>query len=372
MKKGFDTEKMLTDINDYLLLQINRFPNLKGRLVKLIDFLFEFRKVAAGNLIRNPALILHVMRSKVIAKPGTMGFGAIFNPGALLENDRIIMLAKGQWVPWFKTRGARRKYYLKGQPTVFVLDQKTNIQEQKIITDILDFPQKERWAIEDTRMFWWKGRKMVNHSLVMIGPVDGVDNQISVKSSLSVLENEAKTIRFCGFPQLDFPVQNFEKNWVYQETENDLLLFYAINPFRVLRLENENELHFKTIINQPLSNKITNPGGFGTMVSFSANPIDFNEDYWLMIVHQIDNKISGRCYYHWAVLVSKATKVPEKMTAKPIFSGMGARGRTPGIRYISSVLKLDDEILFFAGEGDVQVTVTRKPVEAIINDLVDI
>ncbi|OWK74510.1 hypothetical protein CBW16_03630 [Flavobacteriaceae bacterium JJC] len=363
---------MLKDINDCLLLQINKFPNLKGRLVKLIDFLFEFRKVAAGNLMRNPAFILHVMRSKVIAKPGTLGFGAVFNPGVLQENGRIIMVAKGQLVPWFKTRGAQRQFYLKGKPTVFLLDQKTHIQEKHIITDILDFPMDERWAIEDTRMFWWKGRKMVNHSLVMIGPVDGVDNQVSVKSALSVLENEAKTFRFCGFPQVDFPVQNFEKNWVYKEWENELLLFYSISPFRVLRLENENNLEFKSIINQPLSSKITNPGGFGTMVSFSANPVDFDENYWLMIVHQIDNKISGRCYYHWAVLINKATVIPERMSSKPVFSGMGARGRTPGVRYISSVLRVGDEILFFAGEGDVHVTVTRKPVKTIIKDMVDL
>jgi hypothetical protein len=31
--------------------------------------------------------------------------------------------------------------------------------------------------------------------------------------------------------------------------------------------------------------------------------------------------------------------LPVKITSKPLFSGMGARGRLPGIRYISSVIK---------------------------------
>ena len=51
---------------------------------------------------------------------------------------------------------------------------------------------------------------------------------------------------------------------------------------------------------------------------------------------------------------------------------MGTRGRTPGIRYISSILKTENEILFFAGEGDVYVTVTKKPIAKLINDMIDL
>jgi len=364
---------MLRKISFYLIAELSKYPNLKKSLVKLIDFLFEFRKVTAGNLIRNPAYVQHLFSSKVIARPGTLSFGAIFNPGALEVNGQILILAKAQVIPWFKTGGKKRKHYLKGNPVALLLDEKYHpVRQERIIKDITGFPTDEKWAIEDTRMFWWNGRKMINHSLVIIGKIDGVDNQVSVKSALSVLENDLETFRFCAFPKVDCAVQNFEKNWVYKETENNLLLFYSVNPFRVLKLEDEDHLEFKTIINQQFTEKLHDPGGFGTMVSFSANPIDFDEKYWLMVVHQIDNKISGRCYYHWAVLVSKQTMLPEKMSSAPIFSGMGARGRTPGIRYISSILKKDDEILFFAGEGDVYVTVTRKAVEEIINDMTEL
>ena len=139
-----------------------------------------------------------------------------------------------------------------------------------------------------------------------------------------------------------------------------------------VELDDENDLRFKTFINQDLSAKIQDPGGFGTRVSFSTNPIDFDEKYWLVIIHQIKFQITGRCYYHWAVLIDKETKLPVKMTSKPIFSGMGARGRVPGYRYISSVLKRGDELLFFAGEGDIYVTVTKKKIKEIENLLVNI
>lgn len=354
---------MLSRIKINFISKLNKSPNLKRSLVRLLDDLFEFRKVTIGNLTRNPAYLKHLFNSKVIAKPGTLDFGGIFNPGALMVNDQILLIAKAQIIPWYKARGEKRKYFLHGNPVTFLLDKNTGeILEEDTITKILGFDESLDFAIEDLRMFSWKGKKMSNHSLVIRGEIAGALNQTSVFSALSVLNEKEKTFSFHGIPHLDFPVQNIEKNWVYQEKKDDLFLFYALNPYCVLKLEDVENLRFKTLINQQFTNKLNNPGGFGTMVSFSTNPIHFDEKYWLLIVHQIENKISGRCYHHWAVLLYKETLLPEKITSKPIFSGMGARGKTPGVRYISSILKVENEILFFAGEGDVYVTVTKRNV----------
>ena len=357
---------MINNIQRYFISQLNHRPNFKKNLVQLIDFLFEFRKVTVGNLTRNPAYLKHLLNSKVIAKPGTLSFGAIFNPGALLIENRILLLAKAQIVPWFKTQGEKRKYYLQGNPISLSLDKNSNeILEQHILTKKIGFADVDNWAIEDTRLFYWKSQKMVNHSLLIKGEVNGVINQISVLPALSVFDEKEKTFTFCKIPTVDFPINKFEKNWVYQQKKEDLLLFYSINPFKVLKLEEEENFFFKTVINQHFVNKLNDPGGFGTLVSFSTNPIDFNERHWLLIIHQIEHKISGRCYYHWAVLINKETFLPEKITLKPIFSGMGARGRTPGIRYISSILKSGNNILFFAGEGDMYITVTKKSIKQL-------
>lgn len=357
---------MINSIQRYFISHLNHNPILKKNLVQLIDFLFELRKMTVGNLTRNPAYLIHLLNSKVIAKPGTLSLGAIFNPGALSVGDRILLLAKAQIVPWFKTRGEKRKFYLQGNAVSLYLDKNADsVLEQNILTTILGFPEENNWAIEDTRLFWWKEKKMVNHSLLIKGEVNGYLNQISVLSALSVLDEKESTFTFCSLPQVDFPLQNFEKNWVYKAKGDDLLLFYSLNPFRVLKLEDDKLFTFKTIINQQFTNKLNDPGGFGTLVSLSTNPIEYNEKYWLLIIHQIKYKISGRCYYQWAVLINRQTLLPEKITSKPIFSGMGARGRTPGIRYISSIIKHDNEILFFAGEGDVYVTVTKKPIKEL-------
>lgn len=364
---------MLKKIRNKSVLLLKKNPYLKNSLVTLIDFLFEFRKMTVGNLTRTPAYIVHLLSSKVIAKPGLLSFGAIFNPGVLLVDGSVLLLAKAQKMPWFKTQGKKRELYLQGNPVLMTLDKNTlYVLEQNVITKILSFPQDIDWAIEDTRLFYWKGQKMINHSLVIKGILNGSLNQTSVLSALSVLNEKEKTFQFCALPKLDFPLQNFEKNWVYKESNNNLYLFYSLSPFRVLRLENEKTFQFNTIINQLSINKLSDPGSFGTMVSFSTNPIDYNDQYWVVIIHQIKHKISGRCYYHWAVLINKETLLPEKITSKPIFSGMGARGRTPGIRYISSILKVENVILFFAGEGDVCITVTKKPIKELISLFIDL
>jgi predicted GH43/DUF377 family glycosyl hydrolase len=364
---------MLKKIQNAFISQLNKYPILKNKLVHVIDFLFEFRKVAVGNVMRNPPYIKHVLKSKIIAKPGTLSFGALFNPGALVVDDHILLLANAQKIPWFKTRGKNRKFYLEGQPVQFLLDKKSlNTVQEEIITNITGFPSENNWAIEDMRLFTWKGQKMINHSFITKGKVGEFVNQTSVASAVSILDEKEKKFSFHAFPKLDFPVQNIEKNWVYRETDNKLILFYSVNPYKVLILEDEKQFKFRSIINQDFYWQLKNPGGFGTMVSFSTNPIEFDELHWLIIVHQIKNRISGRCYYHWAVLIDKSTFLPVKITSKPIFSGMGARGRTPGIRYISSILKVNNEILFFAGEGDVYVTVTKKTIPEINANLISL
>lgn len=357
---------MLKKVHDFFISQINKCPKLKKNLFQVLDCYHQFGPVIFGNLVRNPAYLKHVLNSKVLAKPGLFSFGAIFNPGALLLNDEILLLSNAQKAPWFKAHGKKKELYMQGNPLIIRFDQKTEkVIDQNIITKIINLPQDQNYAIEDFRLFPWKGKKMVNHSMVTRKKIDGLIGQVASVSALSVLDEKEKTFRFCAVPNIDFPFQNFEKNWVYKENGRQLLLFYSLNPYIVLELDDEKTFSFKSIINQQQSSKIIDPGNFGTMVSLSTNPIDFDEIHWLVIIHQIRYKFTGRCYFHWAVLIDKLTFLPVKITSKPIFTGMGARGRSPGIRYISSILKVENKILFFAGEGDVYVTVTKVAIAKI-------
>lgn len=345
--------------------QVRKFPRIKEGLIYFINFFLEYKMIFIGGLTRNPAYLRHVFNSKIIAKPGTLSFeGGAFNPGALvIDETHILLLAKSQVVPWYKARGKKRKFFLAGNPVTFLLGTKLlNTVKEEVITDLTGFPPHKNWAIEDLRLFWWKGKIMINHSYIIKEKAGESLTHSSVASAVSVLQDQNSKLRFYAIPKLDFPIQNIEKNWVYKEYENTLFLFYSLNPYRVLVLQDEGDFRFKTIIDKPFNWKLNNDGYSENRISFSTNPIDFDDKYWLLIIHQFKQKRSGRCYDHWAVLINKETLLPEKITSKPIFSGMGARGRTPGIRYISSILKIENDILFFAGEGDVFVTVTKKPI----------
>ena len=364
---------MSQKINRYF--SVNLKPVIKKNILQIIDLYYKIMPGIVGNIIRYPALLRHMYHSKVIAKPGILSFkGGAFNPGALiLEDNKILLLAKSQILPWFKAIGKKRKYYLQGNPISLILD-KTSLKTEtsSIITDFIGYPSEHEYAIEDLRLFAWREKKMINHSFIKKYSSNDYLQIKSVSSALSILENDDKTLRFLGFPKLDFPTNEFEKNWVYTENGEQLLLFYSINPYIVLALQDEKEFTFKTVIKKQLNSKISDPEGFGAMVSFSTNPVDFDKKHWMVIIHQFKKKITGRWYIHWAVLIDKTSLLPVKITSKPIFTGAGARGRVPGYRYISSILKINEDILFFAGEGDVYITVTKKKIDDLLSLFVNV
>lgn len=354
---------------------INRRPELRNTLLGLNDWLFVQKQIISGWCVRIPALLQHISESKVIAGPGTLGFkGGTFNPGSIWLKDKIVLLAKAQEEVWYKARGKKRRLFLKGKPVIFVL-QAVDLHAQASfpVPNILNYPNLEDdFAIEDFRMFPWKEKLMVTHSLVKKQKSNEAINQAGVSSNLAVLSDDLKTLSCLGSPSLDFETNQIEKNWVYAEVADSLYLFYSMNPYRVLRLVDENQLKFETVVNRETPEALRNPGGFGTMVSFSVIPIDYDEKYWLQLIHQIDNRKNRRYYYHWATLVNKKTLLPEKITSQPVFSGTGARGRVPGYNYITSILRKDDVLLVFAGEGDIYSTVTQiklKKVEDLLINL---
>lgn len=366
---------MRIKIKNIFFFQLNKYPFVKNILLRLLGFYYDNLPIIVGKIIRFPVYVKNIFNTKVIGYPGNFGFsGGVYNPGALaMDEDKILLLAKAQNVPWYEARGNKNQDYMKGSPVVFILNKKTlETVDSLVINSILGFPTDKDYAIEDLRLFNWQGRKMINHSLITLQTEKENSNQVRVCSVLSELDEQAKLLKFCSIPRLDFTLQEIEKNWIYKEFDNNLLLFYSINPYKVLILKDKSSFTFETKIDVKLNSKISDPGGFGTMVSYSTNPIDYDEMNWLVVIHQIDHKYTGRCYYHWVVLINKSTLIPVKITSKPIFSGLGARGKLTGIRYISSVLKIDNEIVFFAGEGDIYVTVTKKAINEIQTLFVEI
>lgn len=341
---------------------INGRPGVREKGLWLLDTYTIGKKIVQGLLIRVLPYFRNLCETRVLAGPGVLGYkGGAFNPGAVYDAGDIVLLGKATHIAWYRARGKNRHLFLKGDPLLVTLEPTTlKINSREKVTKFIGFPESHPWAIEDMRLFRFQEKIFINHSLVEFGKDDSWFGQGKVSAALSVLDLDDQSIAFHAVPELNFPKRKIEKNWTYLEHDSELYLFYSLHPFTVLKYQ---EGKFITILRENCG--LADIGGFGTMVSQSTNPIDYDQEHYLMVIHQTENRNFGRCYHHWAILISKETLLPVKITANPIFSGMGARGRTPGIRYISSIIKRGNEILFFAGEGDIYMTVSKRKVDQI-------
>jgi hypothetical protein len=323
-----------------------------------------------------PDYVKHTMQFKLIAKPGFLGFeGGIFNPGAVeKQNEEILILAKGQSRHWRYATGNKSDEYLQGAPVVITLDRNLEVKSSYVIKSLLNFPTDKEIGIEDFRMFHYDKKIWVNHNLISIwkrGPYTGYKESIQV---LSHLEPTKKTLVLKGIPNLDMSINKIEKNWIYKEVLGRLYLFYSFQPYRVFKLVDATNLTFTELINRKLNLKLGTILDTERLISFSTNPIDYDDQYLLVLIHQValPNKMWYRLYYHWGLLIDKKMMHPKKITFDPLFSGKGARGKLGGILYVMSVIRKRDDFVFFNGEGDAYLSklkVAKSKIEKLWVDL---
>jgi len=340
--------------------QIKAYTDRHQSLAKLVISLYRFF-LLIYYIAQNPLAYLHYRTHfKIIAGPGFLGFrGGVFNPGTVTtEYGDIVMLAKGQTQHWMLAQGDSSHEYFTGRPVFMSFDKHHHVQESCQIQDLYNFPIQENLEIEDFRLFYFKNKVWVNHNIIQVERTAYQTGYTTARVCLSHLDPINKSLTFQGYPQLDFDIQKKEKNWIFTEFEGELYLFYSFHPYRVLKLSHYQTLTFSTIINQPLGSQLSNIGGFGTFVSYSTNPVDYDEQHFLLLIHQVDPHGMGRLYYHWGVLIDKATMYPAKVTTVPLFSGIGARGTLRGVIYVMSVIAQPHEFIFYCGEGDTYLSRT--------------
>jgi hypothetical protein len=339
-----------------------------------LRFIFSPARLIA-EIIRQPAYRRHQRNSKIIAGPHYLGFdGGIYNPGALQTGDGgVILMAKGQVCHWWDAVGINAELYQKGSPVVFTLDKDLSPKSSHVVQYSSNFPAIDKVGYEDFRLFYYNKEIWVNHSLLTLVPRHACAWTFQdAKQVLSSLDSTYTRLSFLGQPQVDFQAKQTEKNWLYVEQDGNLYLFYSFHPYRVLKLTDRKSLTFTTVIDQPLGDRLADIGGFKTLVSFSTNPIDYDERHWLLLVHQVEHGRVERCYHHWGVLIEKKTLLPCKITATPLFSGRGARGRKPGIMYVTSVIRREADFVFFSGEGDAFITQVVVPKNTIERSWLDL
>ncbi len=301
-------------------------------------------------------LIIHCIQFKKIAGPGFLNYaGGIFNPGALFIDGKYVLLAKSQIQHWIHIRDSKSNTYLKGAPTLLNLDKTFKVETAKILKE-QNYSNNKRWGMEDFRMFSHENVLYVNHALMFVDEDATVPKYKEAMQALSVLDIEKETLTFKGFPKTDFSINKIEKNWIYWSNGNEVVMFYSFFPYHVLKLTDKENLLFTTIIKQQLAEYLKDIGNFGTQVSFSTNPISYDDEHLLLLIHQYKLEGYDRFYHHWGVLVNKKDLQISKITSKPIIAGKKVRGQMPGVIYTTSVVKQKDSFVFFNGEADAYIT----------------
>ncbi len=321
---------------------------------------------------RVPAILRHRLRSQVIAAPGFLGFGGgLYNPGSLmLDSGQVILLAHGQQLHWIDCQGERAERYGEGGPVLITLGEDLSTINGQAIRSFRDFTTFEGSRIEDYRLFRFEGRIWVNHGDLQYRQKGDRPSIHRGVQTLSILDPTGPSLTRIGTPRLDFETSRIEKNWLFVESGGDLYLLYSCRPYRVLKLSDRQGLSFSTVVNQDLGPALGDTGGYGTMVSFSTNPIDYDDEHFLMLIHQVqhvDRDRGAKRYHQWAVLLDRQSLLPMKISSEPLCRGRGARGRLRTILYVMSVLRRGDEFVLFCGEGDshlTRMTLNRADLEA--------
>jgi len=303
----------------------------------------------------------HRRNSIVLAGPNFMGYkGGVLNPGALtMPNGNILLLAKAQVCHWWTAVGIKADEYFKGNAMMIVLNERLDIVSSRQVEMDSSFPSDNLTGYEDFRLFRYGNEIWANHGMISIQKKHQcASTYIAATPCLSRLDTKSGELSFLGHPRVDFPTGMIEKNWLFFEHDKSLYLLYTVNPYRLLKLKDAKTHSFETIIHEDLGSAIKDIGGFGTMISFSTNPVEYDDDYLLFLIHQVERRGRERFYHHWGFLLDKRTLRPAKITKKPLFTGEGARGKRPGIIFVTSVLKRQNEFVFLLGEGDAYLTYT--------------
>ena len=329
------------------------------------------RRIAAARyFIESPSrFVRHRRESVVIAGPGTLGFdGGVFNPGVVaLDDGSFVLLAKAQHTHWDEANGDRAAEFMRGAPVLLRLDSELAVIDRKVVelnASLLETP------IEDFRLFRRGDQIWVNHNMIQFEQAHGFNTQTHSDVGLSVLDIEAAAMRFVGAPTVDFATMPFEKNWLFVDVAGDTLVFYSAAPWRVLRQDPTGSLAYKTMINDPSLSMLHDIGGHKTLTSFSTNPLVYDEQHWIVLLHQVDPGRLGWHFCNWALLVDRDTFRPTYVTKRPVLDGSGVRGRVVGALYPMSLHCTDRDVVAFCGEGDSYVTRVHIARSGIDGDLV--
>ena len=298
-----------------------------------------------------------------LAGRGSFGFAAgVYNPGAILEQGQVHLLAKADRTPWALQKTDETLFFASAQPLLLSLNAEHDIVEAAPLV-VAGLPEPGR--AEDFRLFKFREQLYTNHTLIAPPRPRPAAHQalrlelMQTGPGLSRLELPAKRLTWLGRPALDRPLAQTEKNWVFFSGGDRLWLLYSVSPYVLLGAQDWPGLDFKTVVETPVDWPFD---GDGLTLRNSINPVDYDDDHWLHIIHKV---YPGKQYSFWAVLISKQTLRPVRVSGRPLVRGW--HSASASIIYTCSAIAGRTDVVLFAGLDDAATaaaTISRARLDA--------
>lgn len=285
-----------------------------------------------------------------LAGRGSFGFAAgVLNPGAIASKEGIMLLARGENIPWALARQSLAGFSRGCHPVRVELDDQLAVVRAEKLA-LATAKAIDGIRLEDFRLFRFGEQLFSNHVQAVPTGKPPAENcpirpeTIQSRMGISHIDTDKNEVKFLGLPTLDRPLNFTEKNWVCFAHQKELFLLYSFNPYHLLRADYWPQLDFTTVIRRDL---VFPDAADKIAFRNSVNPVEYDQQYFLHVVHKV---YSGKQYVYWAVLIDKASLLPKMISGRPLVCGW--KSAAAAITYVCSVVPRPDEILIFGGLND--------------------
>ncbi|HCM42132.1 MAG TPA: hypothetical protein PLY88_06140 [Candidatus Omnitrophota bacterium] len=368
--------EMLTEKKLILEHQVRRLEEVSKRLaaaVETVDSRLNAKTIldVESDAVSCDGALIPSEAVQIIIREGFDRYpGGIYNPGHFTCAGKSYLLARGEKHMEIERARDASKMMRGSAPLLTECSPDFTVQSMKEL-QLVGFPSRVDFRAEDFRVFIFQEQVYAHHSLIQFPPYFRYrdDKTYFSKQVISRVDIEKKQLVYCGAPALDRNLALIEKNWLYLEHDGEVYLFYGFSPFYLVqKLVSWGRFEFKTFIDMPL--RI-----FGLhhlpYVSFSSNPVEYDEKHYLLFVHARRGK-QILDYLHWGVLISKTTLKPVFISKKPVLRGGNARGVYPHVIFITAVIPSGRDFDIIMGEGDYYSSVAKLERSLFEKNLISI
>jgi len=300
----------------------------------------------------------------LLIKNGQLGVntnGGIMNPGYIKYNDKRYILCQGE-----KNGKIYKKYHAYDTGIPILCEIKKD-SDRIVLVDSwemkINLPSSIR--TEDYRLYNYMNNIYSNHVLYYLKMGSNGEHYKCHSMAVSKVDIENKKLEFLY--ELQYKNELCEKNWGFINKNDNIYIIKHLVPYTVLKLDHATgqcQEYIKKYYNILQKYKW----------SMSANPIIFNDDYYITFIHRfhrINSKkyTPKKIYTHHILLIDRETLLPKIILVKPIFNikNIDNSDTRNYIHYISSISIEDDKLYIYFGESDINVGYSILDLQ-IIND----